>query len=81
MSGYFVYKVIDKDTLPLTQVHEEILGSLKSEKIQDAMQALQNSATPQLNDQYFGPAAPPGAAAASAPFHLARPQTADARTK
>ncbi len=61
MSGYFVYKVIDKDTLPLTQVHDEILGSLKSEKIQDAMQALQHSATPQLNDQYFGPAAAAGA--------------------
>jgi hypothetical protein len=60
MSGYFVYKVVDKDTLPLSQVHDEIFGSLKSEKVKDAMQALQNSGTPQLNDEYFGPATPGG---------------------
>jgi PPIC-type PPIASE domain len=54
MSGYFVYKVTDKDTLPLSQVHDEIFASLKSEKVQNAMQALQKSGTPQLNDDYFG---------------------------
>jgi hypothetical protein len=61
MSGYFVYKLVDKDALPLTQVHDEIFGSLKSEKVQEAMQALQHSGTPELNDGYFGPAdaAPP----------------------
>jgi hypothetical protein len=61
MSGYFVYKVEEKDALPLTQVHDEIFGTLKSEKVQDAMQALQHSGTPELNDGYFGPvdAAPP----------------------
>jgi PPIC-type PPIASE domain len=60
MSGYFVYKVVEKDTLPLSQVHDEIFGSLKSEKVQEAMQALQRSGTPQLNDEYFGPASPQG---------------------
>jgi parvulin-like peptidyl-prolyl isomerase len=61
MSGFFVYKVVNKDTLPLTQVHDEIFGSLKSEKVQEAMKALQQSAAPELNDQYFGPAETPGA--------------------
>jgi hypothetical protein len=56
MSGYFVYKVVDKDTLPLSQVHDEIFGSLKSQNVQDAMKALQQSGTAQLNDEYFGPA-------------------------
>ncbi|HEX4427448.1 MAG TPA: peptidylprolyl isomerase [Terriglobales bacterium] len=56
MSGYFVYKLVDKDALPLTQVHDEIFGTLKSEKVQEAMQALQHSGTPELNDGYFGPA-------------------------
>jgi hypothetical protein len=60
MSGYFVYKVLDKDTLPLAQVHDEIFGALKSDKVQEAMKALQNSGTPQLNDEYFGPASPSG---------------------
>jgi hypothetical protein len=33
---------------------------LKSDKVQQAMKALQNSGTPQLNDEYFGPASPSG---------------------
>jgi parvulin-like peptidyl-prolyl isomerase len=55
-SGYFVYKVVDKEALPLSQVHDEIFGSLKTEKVQEAMQALQHSGAPQLNDGYFGAA-------------------------
>jgi hypothetical protein len=42
--------------LPLSQVHDEIFGSLKSQNVQDAMKALQQSGTAQLNDEYFGPA-------------------------
>jgi hypothetical protein len=60
MSGYFVYKVADKNTLPLSQVHDEIFASLKSQKVQDAMQALQKSGTAQLNDEYFGAQAAAG---------------------
>jgi hypothetical protein len=61
-SGYYVYKIGDKDTIPLTQVHDEIYGSLKSQRFQDEMQAVQLSATPSLNDDYFGagPASPQG---------------------
>jgi hypothetical protein len=54
MSGYYVYKVGEKDTIPLRQVHDEIYGSLKSQRFQDQMQAVQQSATPSLNDDYFG---------------------------
>src|SRR5581483_3723460 len=63
MSGYYIYKVGEKDTLPLSQVHDEILGSLKSQRFQEAMQSVQQSATPTLNDDYFGagPATPQGA--------------------
>jgi hypothetical protein len=53
-SGYYVYKVGKKDTIPLSQVHDEIYGSLKSQRFQDQMQAVQQSATPSLNDDYFG---------------------------
>jgi parvulin-like peptidyl-prolyl isomerase len=55
-NGYLVYKVGDKDTLPLDQVREEISTALQSQRMQDAMQAIQQSATPELNPKYFADA-------------------------
>ena len=73
--GYLVYKVGEKDTLPLDHVREEILTALQSQHMQSAMQAIQQSATPELNEKYFGDAtadvpgghAPNGEAAKPAP--------------
>jgi hypothetical protein len=53
-SGYLVYKVGEKDTLPLDHVREEIIAALQSQRMQDAMQTIQQSATPELNPKYFG---------------------------
>jgi parvulin-like peptidyl-prolyl isomerase len=68
-NGYLIYKVGEKDTLPLDKVRDEIVSTLRSQRMQDAVQAIQQSATPELNDKYFveGPPAPapgngPGAA-------------------
>ena len=60
-NGYLIYKVGEKDTLPLDKVHDEIVSTLRSQRIQDAMQAIQQSATPELNEKYFAdiPAAAP----------------------
>ncbi|MGA9799194.1 MAG: hypothetical protein WBQ68_09300, partial [Terriglobales bacterium] len=55
-NGYLVYKVGDKDTLPLDHVREEIASALQSQRMQEAMQAIQGSATPTLNEKYFGDA-------------------------
>ena len=52
-NGYLIYKVGEKDTLPLDKVHDEIVSTLRAQRIQDAMQAIQKSATPELNDKYF----------------------------
>jgi len=52
-SAYFVYKVGEKDTLPLDKVREEIVGTLRQQRLQDSMQAIQQSATPTLDDNYF----------------------------
>ena len=54
--GYLVYKVGEKDTLPLDHVRDEIVAALQSQRMQDAMQAIQQSATPELNEKYFGEA-------------------------
>jgi len=72
-NGYLIYKVGEKDTLPLDKVHDEIVSTLRSQRIQDAMQAIQQSATPELNDKYFaeapadGQATPPAKSPESGP--------------
>lgn len=59
-SGYFIYKVGAKDVEPLDKVKEEIRGAMRSQRVQEQMQAVQKSATPTLDDAYFGPEqAPP----------------------
>jgi hypothetical protein len=55
-NGYLVYKVGEKDTLPLDHVRQEIAAALESQRMQDAMQTIQQSATPELNPKYFGDA-------------------------
>jgi hypothetical protein len=57
-SGFFIYKLIDKDTLPLDKVKAEITNTLRSQRLQQSMQAIQQSATTTLNDAYF--VMPPG---------------------
>lgn len=55
--GSFVYKVGEKDTLPLEKVKQEIHNTLRGQRAQESMQAMQKSAQPELNDSYF--AVPP----------------------
>ena len=53
-SGYFIYKVGAKDVEPLDKVKEEIRGTMRTQRMQEQMQAVQKSATPVLDDAYFG---------------------------
>jgi parvulin-like peptidyl-prolyl isomerase len=64
-NGYLIYKVGEKGTLPLDKVHDEISSTLRSQHMQDALQTIQQSATPELNEKYFAdaPAVPPSAGA------------------
>ncbi len=57
-SGYYVYKVGAKDTLTLDKVQDEIKGALRSQRMQSEMQAVEHSATPKLDEAYFGPDMP-----------------------
>lgn len=59
-NGYLIYKAGEKDTLPLDKVREEIFSTLGSQRMQDAMQKIQQSATPELNPTYFADAAASG---------------------
>ena len=55
-SGYTIYKIKEKSAVPLEQAKEEIRGTLKSQRLQQSMQAVQQASTPVLNDDYFGSA-------------------------
>jgi len=60
-SGYYIYKMVSKQTLPLDdKVKTEIKNTVSSQRYRDAMQAVQQKGTPELNDAYFGAPRPPG---------------------
>jgi len=59
-SGYYIFKVGAKDTPTQDKVADEIRGTLTSERMQAAMEAVEHSGTPSFDDTYFGPAPPTG---------------------
>jgi len=58
-NGFYIYKVKTKSTLSLDEVRDEIKASLRSQRMQDAMQAVTQSATVTIDPDYFGPEMPP----------------------
>ena len=66
-NGYLVYKVGEKDTLPLDNVREEISPPCSRSACRMRCKAIQQSATPELNPKYFAdaPAAAPARACAT----------------
>jgi PPIC-type PPIASE domain len=53
--GYYVYKMISKETLPLDTVKPEIKNTMSSQRYRDSMQTFQNPASLDLSEAYFGP--------------------------
>ena len=60
-SGYYIYKVVGKDNVPLDKVHDEIKGMLGRERMRESMEQLRTSVDTTYNQAYFGsaPPAPP----------------------
>jgi parvulin-like peptidyl-prolyl isomerase len=59
-TGYFIYKLDKKDTVPIATVRAEIENVVKTQKMQAAIKTMQGSATPKFDDTYFGPVPAPG---------------------
>jgi hypothetical protein len=57
-SGYYIYKMVGKETLTLEAATLEIRKVLSSQRYRETMQSYQSA--PDLNDAYFGPARAPG---------------------
>jgi len=66
-AGYVIYKVKAKDVLPLDQSRDEIKVTLRSQRMQDEMRAIQGSATPALDEVYFRRRLPQGMMRAGEP--------------
>jgi parvulin-like peptidyl-prolyl isomerase len=56
-SGYYVYKMISKDTMPLETLKAEIRGVISSQRYRDSMNSFQDNVD--MNDAYFGPSRNP----------------------
>jgi hypothetical protein len=61
LNGYFIYKTKEKETLTLEQSREEIKGILRSQRLQEETQSIEESATSTLNENYFRRQGPPPA--------------------
>ena len=59
-AGY-IYKVVSVRQIPLSEVKDSIVKTLQQQQLQDKLEAIGKSATPVLNEEYFGP--PPAAGA------------------
>jgi hypothetical protein len=60
----YLYKVVSVRQIPLSDVKDSIVKTLQQQQLQDKMEAIGKSATPVLNDEYFGP---PSAAVPATP--------------
>jgi parvulin-like peptidyl-prolyl cis-trans isomerase-like protein len=61
-SGFFVYKLTDRDAEPLDKAKDEIHNTLRGQRMQESMEGVQKAATPNLNEEYFGPEEAPSGA-------------------
>jgi peptidyl-prolyl cis-trans isomerase C len=65
-SGFYIYKVVSKDEVPLDKVHDEIKTMLGRERFREAMEKVRNAVKPTYNEAYFETGTPPATAAAPA---------------
>jgi bifunctional DNA-binding transcriptional regulator/antitoxin component of YhaV-PrlF toxin-antitoxin module len=56
--GYYIYKLISKETIPLDTVKKDIQNILSKQRLDDSMKGFKGDVD--FNDAYFGPAQKPG---------------------
>jgi len=59
-SGFAIYKVDAKETIPLEQVKEEISRNLSQQKMKSKVDSIKAAVHPDFNQEYFAPPAAPG---------------------
>jgi len=61
----YIYKVVTVREIPLSEVKDSIIKTLQQQLLQDKLEAIGKSATPTLNETYFGPGPASGVPAAA----------------
>jgi parvulin-like peptidyl-prolyl isomerase len=72
-SGFYIYKVVSKDQLPMDKVRGEIKSMVAREHMREKMEQLRTSVQPTFNDAYFGKEPPPVSGGELHPPHPATP--------
>jgi hypothetical protein len=72
-AAYYIYKVVSVREIPVSEVRDSIIKTLQQRQMQDKLDEIGKSATPVLNETYFGPVPVPGG-----PMPGARPGPAGA---
>jgi PPIC-type PPIASE domain len=57
-ASFYIYKVVSVREVPLSEAKASITTTLQRQLVADKIQQIQSSATPILNDTYFGPEKP-----------------------
>lgn len=55
-AAMYLYKVVSIRQIPLGEVKDSIIKILQQQHLQNKLEAIGRSATPELNEEYFGPA-------------------------
>ena len=63
-SGFYIYKAVSKDQVPLDKVHDEIKAALAREHFRESMEKLRSGVQATYNEAYFSSPAPPTPASA-----------------
>ena len=67
--GFYIYKVVSKQQIPLDQARGEIHNFLQQQAFRKQIDAMIGSVKPQLNETYFGGPAPKGQRAPNQPVN------------
>jgi len=59
-AAYYIYKAVSVREIPVSEVRDSISKTLQQRQMQDTLDEIGKSATPVLNEVYFGPAPVPG---------------------
>jgi len=59
-AAYYIYKVLSVRQIPVSELRDSIIKTLQQRQLQEKLEEIGKSATPVLNETYFGPAPVPG---------------------
>jgi hypothetical protein len=58
--GFYIYKMVSRKTLPVTDAEPEVKRALEQQRMQQEMEQIRSQIKPEFNDAYFGGGAPEG---------------------